>query len=174
MLNPHQMSRPNTGQSYNSEIASFSAPTNPQKYSGHNTFITARPPTLEKSVVAKAFYTIDTDRDSFINIDDVLNACSSRPELGITVEVAEAMFRDASSTRFSSPLTINPSLKKCQNPDPRPYKDSLSIDDVYAAVGYRKRDRDKAWVGRRMREQWLILIKVCCFCPCAPSVCHVG
>lgn len=62
-------------------------------------------------------------------------------------------FRDASSTRFASPLTVQPPTEQNQ------HKGQLNVDDVFAAVGYRKRPHDKKWIPRRMREQWLVLIR---------------
>jgi hypothetical protein len=47
-------------------------------------------------------------------------------------------------------LTVQPPTEQNQ------HKGQLNVDDVFAAVGYRKRPHDKKWIPRRMREQWLV------------------
>ena len=50
-------------------------------------------------------------------------------------------------------MTVQPPTEQNQ------HKGQLNVDDVFAAVGYRKRPHDKKWIPRRMREQWLVLIR---------------
>jgi hypothetical protein len=83
------MSRPGQSrESVESEIAKLSTP---HKYDGLNEFNATKPPSLEKKVVATAFHQMDTDRDSFIDLEDLLNALQIHKEIALTNDILEAM-----------------------------------------------------------------------------------
>ncbi len=86
-----------------------------------------------------------------ISLQDIVDCVASHPNLAEQFDrsLCEAMFLDASSTRFASPTGVQPDSRK----------DRLNLDDIVQASGFRKRSHDKKWIPRRMREQWIALIQ---------------
>jgi hypothetical protein len=127
-------------------------PIAPKKYDGINQFLADKPPQIPRDIIAMAFHVIDQDKDELISKQDMIDTIAKHKHIKITDAVAEAMYLDASATRFSLPTGVTP------KPGDET-KDKLNIDDVQAACGFRKRSHDKKWIPRRLRNEWIGLLR---------------